>query len=70
MTLEEALQSFDHVVLQSGIPLHPQCCGLPVVMDSQDGKPFIYCMECGRTIALVGRGWIVRDWGKKGIKVK
>ena len=77
MTLKEAVQVFDRVQPvdscwltidgeQVGVPY---CCNLPVVENSQNGIPRLYCIICGRTIRQIGRQWIITKWGEKGIKL-
>ena len=71
-TLVEAFEVFDVVraaydpAWAAGIPY---CCGLPVTMDSHDGRTRIYCLRCGRTIQKLAGQWVVAEWGSRGIKM-
>jgi hypothetical protein len=69
VTMHEALEMFDEVEQTESGPV-ARCCVLPVVMDSQNGTPKLYCITCGRTVTNVWReGWVVTDWGSKGINL-
>lgn len=61
----QAGTTWNRKVRNIGIPV---CCNLPVVKDSHDGQEKFYCLECHRTIALIGRQWVVSNWGSKGLK--
>lgn len=78
MTLKDAVLAFDsirpldpgwHNLESEGSDIGiPVCCNLPVVKDSHDGQEKFYCLECHRTIAVIGRQWVVSNWGSKGFK--
>jgi hypothetical protein len=65
MTLAEALQVFDETT-----PALARCCGLAVVMNSQEGTPTISCQKCARTIQLIEMQWMVAKWGTRGFSFR
>lgn len=70
MTVREALAEFD-LVQQDEMGPFAVCCGVPVVMDSADGRPKMYCITCGRTITKLQLDqWTVTEWGTKGIRMR
>lgn len=68
MTLADALTVFDEVRLHPDYPDQPgeaRCCGLPVVMNSQNGVERIFCLKCNRGIRKLKIRWIVEGWGDR-----
>ena len=64
VTLTEALTEFDSVIYEDHMPI-AVCCGIPVLLDSQEGTPTLYCCTCGRAVAKGREGWAIADRGAK-----
>lgn len=70
-SFEEIVRVFDSVedATKFGYPDQVgevRCCGLPVIMMNHSS---LVCSVCERTVATLGRQWVVTKWGKKGIKL-